>query len=115
MRKYLDFVGNIGRFALRAAQRLLVPPLEFQMILRQIEVTGWKSLPLVLSSGFALGLVLTLHTRSTLIRFGAEGLLPTVQSLAFFNDIGPLVTGLLVAGRVGAGIGAELANMRATE
>jgi phospholipid/cholesterol/gamma-HCH transport system permease protein len=115
MRRYLEFVGNIGLFALTAARRALVPPLEAQMILRQVEVIGWKSLPLVLSSGFALGLVLTLHTRNTLVRFGAEGLLPTVQALAFFNDIGPLVTGLLVAGRVGAGIGAQLANMRATE
>jgi phospholipid/cholesterol/gamma-HCH transport system permease protein len=115
MRRYLEFVGSIGLFALTAARRVLVPPLEFQMILLQIEVTGWKSLPLVLSSGFALGMVLTLHTRNTLVRFGAEGLLPTVQALAFFNDIGPLVAGLLVAGRVGAGIGAQLANMRATE
>jgi phospholipid/cholesterol/gamma-HCH transport system permease protein len=115
MRRYLDFIGNIGLFALLAARRAIVPPFEFQMILQQIEVTGWESLPLVLSSGFALGLVLALHTRSTLIRFGAEAFIPTVQSLAFFNEIGPLVAGLLLAGRTGAGIGAELAGMRATE
>src|ERR1700677_3285037 len=115
MRRSLDFIGNIGLFALDAVRRALVPPFEVQMILQQMEVVGWKSLPLVLSSGFALGLVLSLHTRSTLTRFGAEGLLPTVQALAFFNEIGPLVSGLLVAGRVGAGIGAELANMRTTE
>src|SRR5580658_5937552 len=71
--------------------------------------------PLVLSSGLALGLVLALHTRSTLVGFGAGALMPSVQSISFFNEIGPLVVGLLVAGRVGAGIGAELANMRATE
>src|SRR4030081_3767492 len=115
MRRYLEFIGNIGLFALRAARRVLIPPFEFQMILRQIEATGWESLPLVLPSGFALGLVLALHTRSTLIEFGAQALIPTVQSLAFFNEIGPLVAGLLVAGRVGARIGAELADMRATE
>ncbi len=115
MRKFLDFFGNVGLFALQAARRALVPPLEFQMVLRQIEVAGWKSLPLILSSGLALGLVLAVHTQSTLNQFGASGLMPSVQSLAFFNEIGPLVAGLLVAGRVGAGIGAELANMRATE
>jgi len=115
MRRYLEFVGNIGLFALRAARRVLVPPFEFQMILRQIEAAGWKSLPLVLSSGLALGLVLALHTRTTLVQFGAQSVMPAVQSLAFFNEIGPLLAGLLVAGRVGAGIGAELANMRATE
>jgi phospholipid/cholesterol/gamma-HCH transport system permease protein len=85
------------------------------MIWNQIDEVGWKSLPLVVASGFALGLVLTFHTRSTLIRFGAQAMIPTVQSLSFFNELGPLVAGLLVAGRVGAGIGAELADMRVTE
>ncbi len=108
-------MGELGLFALRAARRALLPPFELRMIWRQIEEVGWKSLPLVLSSGFAVGLVLTLHTRSTLIRFGAQAMIPTVQSLAFFNEIGPLIAGLLVAGRVGAGIGAELANMRVSE
>jgi phospholipid/cholesterol/gamma-HCH transport system permease protein len=115
MRKYLDFVGNVGLFAWQAARRALVPPIEGRMILRQTEVAGWKSLPLILCSGLALGLVLALHTQSTLNQLGASGLMPSVQSLAFFNEIGPLVAGLLMAGRVGAGIGAELANMRATE
>jgi phospholipid/cholesterol/gamma-HCH transport system permease protein len=50
-----------------------------------------------------------------MIQFGATALIPTVQALAFFNELGPLIVGLLVAGRVGAGIGAELANMRVTE
>lgn len=58
---------------------------------------------------------MTLHTRSTLVAFGAEALIPRAQSFAFFVEIGPLVTGLLVAGRGGSGIGAILANMRATE
>ena len=48
MRRYLDFIGNVCLFALRAARRVMVRPFEFQMILRQIEVAGWKSLPLVL-------------------------------------------------------------------
>ncbi|UWZ86970.1 ABC transporter permease [Occallatibacter riparius] len=69
----------------------------------------------MISSGFALGMVMTLHTRGTLVTFGAEALIPTVQSLGFFVEIGPLVTALLVSGRVGSGIGAVLANMRATE
>ena len=72
-------------------------------------------MPLILASGFAIGVVTTLHTRSTLVEFGAEAMIPSLQSMSFFNELGPLVTGLLVAGRVGAGIGAELANMRVTE
>jgi ABC-type transporter Mla maintaining outer membrane lipid asymmetry permease subunit MlaE len=58
MRKYLDFAGNVGLFVLQAARRALVPPFEWQMILRQTEIAGWKSMPLILCSGLALGLVL---------------------------------------------------------
>ncbi|MGA2050811.1 MAG: ABC transporter permease [Terriglobales bacterium] len=112
---YLDFAGKVGLFAVRAARRAVVPPFEGVMIWRGIEEVGWKSLPLVLASGFALGVVLTLHTRSSLVRFGAEAMIPTFQAVAFFNEIGPLVVGLLVAGRVGAGIGASLADMQVTE
>jgi phospholipid/cholesterol/gamma-HCH transport system permease protein len=79
------------------------------------EEIGWQSLPLILAAGLSLGVVLTMHTRSTLVAFGAEAMIPALQSSSFFNEIGPLVTGLLIAGRVGAGIGAELANMRVTE
>jgi phospholipid/cholesterol/gamma-HCH transport system permease protein len=82
---------------------------------RQMAEIGSKSLPLVVASGFALGTVMTLHTRTTLVMFGAAAIIPTVQALAFFVEIGPLVAGLLLAGRVGSGIGAVLANMRATE
>jgi phospholipid/cholesterol/gamma-HCH transport system permease protein len=93
----------------------LRPPFEGGQIMRQMAEIGSKSLPLVVASGFALGTVMTLHTRSTLVMFGAAAIIPTVQALAFFVEIGPLVAGLLLAGRVGSGIGAVLANMRATE
>ncbi len=112
---FLEFTGNLGLFTLRAARRAFLPPFELLMIWQQLGEIGLRSLPLVLSSGFAVGLVLTLHTRTTLVRFGAESMIPTVQSLSFFNEIGPLVAALLVAGRVGAGIGAELAGMRVNE
>jgi phospholipid/cholesterol/gamma-HCH transport system permease protein len=108
-------VGQFGLFATRTAQRAFRRPYECRMIWAQLEQAGWQSLPLVAASGFALGIVLTLHTRSSLIRFGAQALIPAVQSLAFFNEIGPLIAALLVAGRVGAGFGAELADMRVTE
>jgi phospholipid/cholesterol/gamma-HCH transport system permease protein len=76
---------------------------------------GNKSLALIVVSGFALGAVMTLHTRSTLVMFGATAMIPAVQAVSFFVEIGPLVAGLLLAGRVGSGIGAVLANMRASE
>jgi phospholipid/cholesterol/gamma-HCH transport system permease protein len=93
----------------------LRPPFEGAQLLRQIADVGYGSLPLITASGFALGAVMTFHTRSTLVMFGAASMIPAVQALAFFLEIGPLVAGLLLAGRVGSGIGAVLANMRATE
>jgi phospholipid/cholesterol/gamma-HCH transport system permease protein len=107
--------GEMSLFGLTALKDAFRPPYEWQYFLRQLVEIGWRSLPLILAAGLALGVVTTLHTRSTLVSFGAEAMIPSLQSMAFFNELGPLVTGLLMAGRVGAGIGAELANMRATE
>jgi phospholipid/cholesterol/gamma-HCH transport system permease protein len=113
--KFIEFIGNVSRFAFRVIVDSLRRPFEGVQIMRQVAEVGYRSLPLVVASGFALGTVMTLHTRSTLVTFGASSMIPTVQALAFFVEIGPLMAGLLLAGRVGSGIGAVLANMRATE
>jgi phospholipid/cholesterol/gamma-HCH transport system permease protein len=111
----IEFVGRVGLFSLRVLIDWLKPPLEIAQISRQLAEVGNKSLALVGVAGFALGAVMTLHTRSTLVTFGATAMIPAVQAVSFFVEIGPLVAGLLLAGRVGSGIGAVLANMRATE
>jgi len=110
-----ELAGKVSLFGLRAAIESFRRPFEGEQLVRQLREIGSKSLLLVIASGFALGAVMTLHTRSTLVMFGATSIIPTVQAFAFFLEIGPLVTGLLVAGRVGSGIGAVLADMRATE
>ena len=66
-------------------------------------------------SGFAFGVVLALQTRSSMQAFGAEAMIPQAVSYGLFRDVGPLIASLLLSGRVGAGIGAELAGMRVTE
>ena len=108
-------IGEITLFGLKAIRDFFRPPFELNYLIRQIQEIGIGSLSLIVSSGLALGIVMTLHTRSTLVQFGAAAEIPEFQAMAFFNEIGPLVAGLLIAGRVGAGIGAQLANMRATE
>jgi phospholipid/cholesterol/gamma-HCH transport system permease protein len=113
--KPIEFIGDVSQFAFRVVIEFFRPPFEGAQMLRQIAEAGFESLPLIVASGFALGAVMTFHTRSTLVMFGAASMIPTVQALAFFLEIGPLVAGLLLAGRVGSGIGAVLANMRATE
>ena len=115
MSNVFELAGKVSLFGLRAAIESFRRPFEGEQLVREIREIGSKSLPLVIASGFALGAVMTLHTRSTLVMFGATSIIPAVQALAFFLEIGPLVTGLLVAGRVGSGIGAVLADMRATE
>jgi len=115
MGRFFTFVGVVSSFGLKALVDAFRPPIEWEFFLFQIEEIGWRSLPLILAAGFALGVVLSMHTRVTLLQFGAEALIPSLQSAAFFNELGPLITALLVAGRVGAGIGAGIANMRVTE
>src|ERR1700678_1006070 len=115
LNKLLEFVGKVGIFSLRVLVDCMKPPFEFAQLSRQLVEVGNKSLALVIVSGFALGAVMTLHTRSTLVLFGATAMIPAVQAVSFFVEIGPLVAGLLLAGRVGSGIGAVLANMRASE
>jgi phospholipid/cholesterol/gamma-HCH transport system permease protein len=113
--KLIESIGKVSLFGLRVVADFFSRPFEAAQIGRQIAEVGYNSLPLIVASGFALGGVMTLHTRSTLVSFGAAAVIPTVQALAFFVEIGPLVAGLLLAGRVGSGIGAVLANMRASE
>ncbi len=108
-------IGQMALFGAKAMRDAWAPPFEGEYLVTQFYEIGVGSFFLVVASGFALGVVMTLHTRSTLVQFGATADIPVFQSLAFFNEIGPLVTALLMAGRVGAGIGAQLANMRATE
>lgn len=113
--KGLERVGIGAAFAFRVIRDAFRAPFEVPYVMEELADQGWRSLPLIISSGIALGMVMTLHTRTELIRFGASAWIPEVQCLSFFIEIGPLVAALLIAGRVGAGMGASLAEMRATE
>src|SRR6185436_14660718 len=83
--------------------------------IRQMDVIGAKSLPLVALAGAATGVVLSLETRDSLIRFGAKSMLPAVIVFSILRESGPIITALVLSGRVGAGIGAELGSMKVTE
>lgn len=111
----LGGVGDFAAFGGRALVELVKPPFEFRETLRQTLELGSRSVPLIAASGFAVGLVLSMHTRASLERFGAAALVPTGIGLALIRETGPLTAGLLLAGRIGAGIGAELAAMKVTE
>ena len=102
-------------FAGRSIKEAFLPPYETPEIARQIFELGCRSLPLIAASGFAVGLVLSMHTRASLARFGAEALIPAGLGIALVRETGPLTAGLLLSGRIGAGIGAELGAMKVTE
>ncbi len=111
----LASVGDAALFALRAARDMFVPPFELRETVRQLYELGLKSAPLIGVSGLAVGVVLSMHTRASLERFGAESMIPAGLALALVRETGPLTAGLLLSGRLGAGIGAELGAMRVSE
>jgi phospholipid/cholesterol/gamma-HCH transport system permease protein len=111
----LSDTGDASLFALRAARELFLPPFELRETVRQLYELGLRSAPLIAVSGLAVGVVLSMHTRASLERFGAESMIPAGLALALVRETGPLTAGLLLSGRIGAGIGAELGAMRVTE
>jgi phospholipid/cholesterol/gamma-HCH transport system permease protein len=111
----LESVGAMATFGARAIVEAVRPPYEPAEILRHLYQFGLRSTPLVLTSGIAIGIVLSMHTRATLQRFGAEAMIPAGLAVALVRETGPLTTALLVSGRVGAGIGAEIGAMKVTE
>jgi len=111
----LAWVGEVSLFGARALWEAFRRPYEFREIARQTFEIGWKSMPLVATAGLSVGVVLSMHTRASLERFGAEAMIPAGLAIALVRETGPLITALLVAGRVGAGVGAELGAMKVTE
>ena len=108
-------IGAIFRFAGRVFREGARPRYEVQELLYQCYVIGYQSLPLVGITGFIMGLVLTLRLRPTMVQFGAESWIPTMVGLTIIQEMGPIITGLMVAGKAGSNIGAELSSMRVTE
>ena len=97
--KLLNWFGELGFFVGRLFRSAFIPPYEFRELLRQMDEIGSKSLPLVALAGMALGAVMSMHLRDSLIRFGGKSLLPTVIILAIVKESGPIVTALVVSGR----------------
>jgi phospholipid/cholesterol/gamma-HCH transport system permease protein len=110
-----EWFGELGIFTARLVRAALTPPYEIREFIHQCDEVGSKSLPLVALAGAATGVVLSLQTRDSLTHFGAKSLLPAVIFYSVIKESGPVITGLVVSGRVGAGIGAELGSMKVTE
>jgi phospholipid/cholesterol/gamma-HCH transport system permease protein len=111
---FIDTAG-MTKYSLRFMGQVFRPPYDFAEISRQCYEIGNKSFPLVAITGFIMGLVLTVQSRPTLAEFGAESWLPGMVGISIVREMGPVITSLICAGKIGSGIGAELASMKVTE
>jgi phospholipid/cholesterol/gamma-HCH transport system permease protein len=107
--------GSMTIFILQTIKQSFSLPFEFREFLKQAYELGNKSLPLVAITGAIMGLVLTIQSRPILNDFGAEGMLPQMVAVSLIREIGPVITALICAGKIGSGIGAELGSMKVTE
>lgn len=115
LRIFFEKVTQLTRFTFRFFKEVIKPPYELNEIIKQCYLIGYKSFPLVAITGCIMGLVLTIQSRPTLAQFGAESWLPAMVAVSIIREIGPVITALIFAGKVGSGIGAELASMKVSE
>ena len=115
MRRGVEWFGELTFFCGRLLRSAVTPPFEWREFVRQMDEIGSKSVFLVTLAGAATGVVLSLETRDSLVRFGAKAALPALIVFSILKETGPIITALVVSGRVGAGIGAELGSMKVTE
>lgn len=115
LKNIFNEAGNITLFTLRFFRELFKPAFQFREFSRQCYAVGYKTLPLISITGFIMGLVLTIQSRPTLLKFGAESWLPSMVSSSLIREIAPVITALICAGKIASGIGAELGSMKVTE
>ncbi len=113
--KFLQELGDLSRFTGRFFTQWFRPRYEIAEFFRQCYVIGYNSLPLVGLTGFIMGLVLTMQLRPSMVDYGVESQLPAIVGIAIVREIGPVITALIFAGKIGSSIGAELGSMKVTE
>ena len=112
---FLTDVANVCLFIVRFIKQSFTRNHEFKEFFKQCFQIGYKSLPLISVTGTIMGLVLTIQSRPVLARFGAESLLPGMVAVSLIREMGPVITGLICAGKIASSMGAELGSMKVTE
>ena len=111
----VERTGELASFMGQFFGQFWKPPYELKETLKQMDEVGARSFLLVSVTGLAIGIVMAMQSRGTLAAFGAEAYLPNMLTLTVVKEIGPVFTSLVLAGRLGAGIGAQIGSMRVTE
>src|SRR5690606_5539003 len=108
-------LAHVVRFIGKTIREFFTTSFEFKEILHQCFVVGYKSFFLISFTAFIAGIVFTKQSTPSLSSFGAESWLPSLVSQAVVRSLGPLITGLICAGKLGSNIGAELGSMQVGE
>ena len=112
---FMTDVADFFLFLRDTCKELFSHGFEFREFLKQSFKIGYKSLPLISVTGIIMGLVLTIQARPSLVHFGAVSLLPGMVAVSLIREMGPVITALICAGKIGSGMGAELGSMKVTE
>ena len=112
---FLSEVADFSLFMVRTTKEAFSGDFEFKEFLRQCYQIGNKTLPLISITGIIIGLVMTIQSRPALVDFGAVSILPGMVALSVIREMGPVITALICAGKIGSGMGAELGSMKVTE
>ena len=112
---FLTDLADVLLFINKIIRETFSRDFEFREFFRQCFQIGYKSLPLISITGAIIGIVLTIQSRPVLVNFGAVTLLPGMVAISLIREMGPVITALLCAGKIGSGMGAELGSMKVTE
>ena len=113
--RLLEALGGIADLTRDAVRAALRRPPEWTLVLEQLEQIGWRSLSIVGLTALFTGMVLALQLGTYLERFGAKMFVSRIVGVSLIRELGPVLTALMIGGRVGAGIAAELGTMTVTE
>jgi phospholipid/cholesterol/gamma-HCH transport system permease protein len=112
---FFQEIGALARFIGRFFREVFRPRYEWEELFRQSFVIGYKSLTLVGLTAFIMGFVMTMQLRPNMVHYGVEKMIPAMVCISIIREIGPVITALIFAGKIGSSIGAELGSMRVTE
>src|SRR5260221_981548 len=111
----IQYLGELAGLAYETAQSLVVAKLRVRLFVRQLYEVGWRSQLVVVVTDMFRGAVLTAQTYFQFSKLGMKSAVGSVVAVSLFRELGPVLTGLMVAGRVGASIAAEIGTMKVTE
>ncbi len=112
---FLTDIADVFLFITRVIKETFSRDFEFKEFLRQCFQVGYKSLALISVTGIIMGLVLAIQSRPALVHFGAVSMLPGMVAISLIREMGPVITALICAGKIGSGMGAELGSMKVSE